>query len=106
MRLHTQLRKQHSRTRLPNRDHVTLRIDRGKPSAHLVRREHFVSQTMPLRAAPRTRNDNALWRSNHQPAGLNQKLLRRNLLQFSPQFVSALHQRDIKWMLEVGFADD
>src|SRR5258706_11616082 len=61
---------------------------------------------MRFSAAPRPGNESAFRRSNHQPAGLNQKLLRRSLLQFSPQLVSALHQWDIKWMLKVGFADD
>ena len=102
----TLFRKQDSRARLPNRCHVRLRAKCGEAAVNFFARKDFVRQMVGLRAEFGAAEDHTITRTDHQTAGREQEFLPGLLLQFRPQLIRALHQRNVKGVFKVGLADD
>src|SRR2546425_7505379 len=57
-------------------------------------------------AGQRSFHHDAVWRTDHEPTGLEEQPLTGCLGQLSPQFVRALDQWNVERMFEIGFPDD
>src|SRR5262249_14113586 len=106
MRLDARFGKQCAGARFPHGDMILGRLQSREASANFRSREKFMLKVMLTCAAQGAWDDHPVLRPDHEAAGLLEKQAIGKLLQFSPQFIRALHERHVERMLEISFTND